>query len=91
MTEAKGLSPAEFQILLALVDGVEHARGIKMDVRQRTEGQVDMGQRPLPTEASPEALGFECWCGHLFLHVCPTVGEPSAGLPPGFTWIRTAE
>lgn len=37
------LSPAEFQILLALVDGAKHGHGIKLDVRRRTDGAVDMG------------------------------------------------
>lgn len=43
MAEQKSLSPAEFQILLALVDGPKHGRGIKLDVRERTDGDVDMG------------------------------------------------
>jgi len=37
------LPPAEFQILLALADGPKHGRGIKLDVRNRTAGSVDMG------------------------------------------------
>lgn len=37
------LPPAEFQILLALADGPKHGRGIKLDVRDRTEGSIDMG------------------------------------------------
>lgn len=37
------LPPAEFQILLALADGAKHGRGIKVDVRSRTDGRVDMG------------------------------------------------
>lgn len=37
------LSPAEFQILLALADGPKHGHGIKTDVRQRTGGAIDMG------------------------------------------------
>ena len=43
MTDAKALSPAEFQILLALADGAKHGRGIKLDVRSRTRGEIDMG------------------------------------------------
>ena len=43
VSDAKGLSPAEFQILLALADGAKHGRGIKLDVRNRTRGDVDMG------------------------------------------------
>lgn len=43
MTDVKALSPAEFQILLALADGAKHGRGIKLDVRARTRGEVDMG------------------------------------------------
>lgn len=37
------LSPAEFQILLALADGPKHGHGIKVDVLARTGGTVDMG------------------------------------------------
>lgn len=39
----KPISPAEFQILLALADGAKHGRDIKVDVRERTDGAVDMG------------------------------------------------
>lgn len=35
--------PAEFSILLALLDGAKHGHGIKLDVRERTAGRVDMG------------------------------------------------
>ncbi|HKJ02087.1 MAG TPA: helix-turn-helix transcriptional regulator [Longimicrobiales bacterium] len=35
--------PAEFRILLALVDGPKHGHAIRLDVRERTEGRVDMG------------------------------------------------
>lgn len=34
---------AEFRVLLALVDGPKHGHGIRVDVRDRTEGRVDMG------------------------------------------------
>lgn len=37
------LPPAEFRVLLALLDGRKHGHGIKLDVRDRTEGRVDMG------------------------------------------------
>ena len=37
------LPPAEFRVLLALVDGPKHGHGIKVDVRDRTEGRIDMG------------------------------------------------
>ncbi|MGD2071361.1 MAG: helix-turn-helix transcriptional regulator [Gemmatimonadota bacterium] len=37
------LPPAEFRILLALLDGAKHGHGIKLDVRDRTEGRVEMG------------------------------------------------
>ena len=37
------ISPAEFQILLALADGAKHGHGIKLDVHERTDGNVDMG------------------------------------------------
>ena len=43
MSDPKGLSPAEFQILLALADGAKHGRGIKLDVGARTDGAIDMG------------------------------------------------
>ena len=36
-------SPAEFQVLLALVDGPKHGHAIKIDVMDRTEGAVEMG------------------------------------------------
>jgi DNA-binding PadR family transcriptional regulator len=35
--------PAEFRILLALVDGPKHGHAIRLDVLERTEGRVDMG------------------------------------------------
>jgi len=35
--------PAEFHILLALVDGPKHGHGIRLDVLERTDGRVDMG------------------------------------------------
>ena len=37
------LPPAEFRVLLALVDGAKHGHGIRVDVRKRTAGRVDMG------------------------------------------------
>jgi DNA-binding PadR family transcriptional regulator len=37
------LPPAEFRVLLALVDGAKHGHGIRLDVRKRTAGRVDMG------------------------------------------------
>jgi DNA-binding PadR family transcriptional regulator len=37
------LPPAEFSVLLALVDGAKHGHGIRVDVRKRTAGRVDMG------------------------------------------------
>ena len=40
---APAVSPAEFRVLLALVDGPKHGHGIRIDVRERTEGRVDMG------------------------------------------------
>ena len=45
MAEKKApmLPPAEFQILLALADGPKHGHGIKLDVRDRTSGDVVMG------------------------------------------------
>jgi len=35
--------PAEFRILLALVDAPKHGHGIRLDVRERTDGRVDLG------------------------------------------------
>ncbi|MEQ8329477.1 MAG: helix-turn-helix transcriptional regulator [Longimicrobiales bacterium] len=35
--------PAEFRVLLALLDGAKHGHGIKLDIRERTAGRVDMG------------------------------------------------
>jgi len=52
MTTSKSsnsLAPAEFQILLALADGPKHGHGIKLDVRQRTDGEVTMGPGTLYT------------------------------------------
>ena len=43
MTAHGKISPAEFQVMLALVDGPKHGRGIKVDVRDRTGGSIDMG------------------------------------------------
>lgn len=43
MSQTASLPPAEFQILLALADGPKHGHGIKLDVRDRTAGQIDMG------------------------------------------------
>jgi DNA-binding PadR family transcriptional regulator len=37
------LPPAEFRVLLALVDGAKHGHGIRIDVRERTAGRVDLG------------------------------------------------
>ncbi len=35
--------PAEFRILLALVDGPKHGHAIRIDVLERTKGRVDLG------------------------------------------------
>lgn len=43
MTAGGRPSPAEFQVLLALVDGRKHGNAIKVDVAERTEGAIDMG------------------------------------------------
>lgn len=37
------IPPAEFRILLALLDGKKHGHAIKVDIRERTGGRVDMG------------------------------------------------
>lgn len=43
MADDHALPPAEFRVLLALLDGVRHGHGIKLDVRARTDGRIDMG------------------------------------------------
>ena len=45
MSEQPPLSipPAEFRVLLALLDGAKHGHAIKLDIRERTGGRVDMG------------------------------------------------
>lgn len=43
MADDHALPPAEFRILLALLDGAKHGHGIKLDVRRRTAGRIDMG------------------------------------------------
>jgi DNA-binding PadR family transcriptional regulator len=37
------LPPAEFRVLLSLVDGPKHGHGIRVDVRKATAARVDMG------------------------------------------------
>ena len=41
------IPPAEFGVLLVLLDGPKHGHGIKLDIRHRTGGRVDMGPGPL--------------------------------------------
>ena len=43
MAAPSSLPAAEFHILLALADGTKHGHGIKVDVRDRTDGGIDMG------------------------------------------------
>ena len=43
MSKPSNMSPAEFQILLALADGAKHGHGIKVDVVDRTQGRIHMG------------------------------------------------
>ena len=43
MSKPSNMSPAEFQILLALADGAKHGHGIKVDVVERTQGRIHMG------------------------------------------------
>ena len=40
---SRAIPPAEFRVLLALADGSKHGHAIKLDIRARTEGRVDMG------------------------------------------------
>lgn len=35
--------PAEFRILLALVDGPKHGHAIRLEVLEQTDGRVDLG------------------------------------------------
>ncbi len=37
------IPPAEFRVLLALLDGPKHGHAIKVDIRERTDGRVNMG------------------------------------------------
>lgn len=37
------IPPAEFRVLLALLDGTKHGHAIKLDIRERTGGRIDMG------------------------------------------------
>ncbi len=43
------LPTAEFQILLALLEGPAHGHGIRKDVAARTDGEVEMGPGTLYT------------------------------------------
>lgn len=62
MVDARGylpLSPQQFHILLALVDGQRHGYGIIRDVETRTEGAMRLGTGTLYTAlARLEALGL---------------------------------
>ena len=51
------LPPAEFRVLLALVDGAKHGHGIKLDVLDRTGGRVELGPGTL-YGALKRLLGF---------------------------------
>lgn len=37
------LPPAEFRVLLSLLDGPKHGHSIKLDIRERTGGRIEMG------------------------------------------------
>ncbi len=37
------IPPAEFRVILALLDGRKHGHAIKLDIRERTGGRIDMG------------------------------------------------
>lgn len=39
----KPIPSAEFRVLLALADGTKHGHAIKLDIRDRTAGRVNMG------------------------------------------------
>lgn len=44
--EAPSLTPATFEILLALADQERHGYGIMREVERRTEGELNLDQEP---------------------------------------------
>ncbi|HSM04276.1 MAG TPA: helix-turn-helix transcriptional regulator [Longimicrobiales bacterium] len=67
------LPPAEFRVLLSLMDGPKHGHGIRVDVRDRTEGRVDMG--PGTLYGAIKRLVRRDW----ILEVDPPAGEGGDG------------
>jgi len=67
------LPPAEFRVLLALVDGAKHGHGIRVDIRQGTAGRVDMG--PGTLYGAIKRLVRREWIAE----VDPPPGEPADG------------
>lgn len=65
--------PAEFRILLALVDGPKHGHGIRLEVRDRTEGRVDLG--PGTLYGAIKRLDRRGWIEE----VAPPAGEEGDG------------
>lgn len=65
--------PAEFRILLALADGPKHGHGIRVDVREGTEGAVDLG--PGTLYGAIKRLARRGWIDE----VAPPPGEEGDG------------
>ena len=42
-----GLTPVAFEILLSLANGPQHGYGIKLDIQERTSGEVSLGSGTL--------------------------------------------
>jgi hypothetical protein len=47
------LTPIAFQILLALAKKPQHGYGIKLDIEERTEGQLSLGSGTLCVRPQP--------------------------------------
>ena len=65
--------PAEFRILLALVDGPKHGHAIRQEVLDRTDGRVDLG--PGTLYGAIKRLARRGWIGE----VEAPVGEEGDG------------
>lgn len=55
--------PAEFRILLALVDGPKHGHAIRQEVLDRTDGRVDLG--PGTLYGAIKRLARRGWIGEI--------------------------
>lgn len=65
--------PAELRVLLALLDGPKHGHGIRLDIRERTGGRVDMG--PGTLYGAIKRLATRRWIEE----VDPPLGEDGDG------------